>query len=68
MVGAVEVESGEDRFVEYFAGLVGGCVVEVVWSVEEFQCGVQDGAAGLEVVGGVFELVGDALFAFSYFL
>ncbi|MDQ3762597.1 MAG: hypothetical protein M3460_13300 [Actinomycetota bacterium] len=67
MVSAVEVEQGEDRFVEHFAG-VGGCVVEFAWSAEEFERGEEDGAAGFEVVGGAFELVGDALFVFSYFL
>ncbi|MGH3901471.1 MAG: hypothetical protein ACRDTA_25110 [Pseudonocardiaceae bacterium] len=67
-VGAVEVEPGEDRFVEHLAGLVGGCVVEVAWLVEEFECGEENGAAGLEVVDGSFELVGDALFVFSHFL
>ena len=30
----VEVEPGEDRFIEEFPGLVGGGVVEVAWSVE----------------------------------
>jgi hypothetical protein len=30
----VEVEPGEDRLVEEFAGVAGGGVVEVVWPVE----------------------------------
>jgi hypothetical protein len=41
-VGAVEAEPGEDRFVKHFAGLVRGGVVEVTWSVEEFECGEED--------------------------
>ncbi|MGH3946515.1 MAG: hypothetical protein ACRDRY_06190 [Pseudonocardiaceae bacterium] len=67
-VGAVEVEPGEDRLVEHLAGVVGGCVVEVAWSIEEFECPEEHGAAGFEVVDGALELVGDALLVFPHFL
>lgn len=41
-----EVEPGEDRFVEHLACLVGGGVVEVACSAEEFEYG----AAGLDAL------------------
>jgi hypothetical protein len=34
-------------------------------SVEEIERGREDGASGLEIVGGVLELVGDPLLAFA---
>ncbi|MGH3922999.1 MAG: hypothetical protein ACRDTT_09055 [Pseudonocardiaceae bacterium] len=30
----VDIESGEDRLVEQFAGVVGGGVVQIAWPVE----------------------------------
>jgi hypothetical protein len=62
-VVGVEVEPGEDCFVEELAGVVGGGVVEVARSVEEIECGGEDSAPGFEAVGGLFELLGDAEFA-----
>ena len=38
------------------------------WLAEQFECGEEDCAAWFEVVGGVFELVGYALFVFPHLL
>ncbi|MGH3567768.1 MAG: hypothetical protein ACRDRH_17410 [Pseudonocardia sp.] len=57
VVGRVEVEPVEDRLVEVLAGFVRGGAVQLAGVVEEFERGVQGGAAGFEVGDGVVELM-----------
>jgi len=52
----VTVEPGEDRFVEQFAGVLGGGV-QIAWPVEQVECGGEDRASGFE---GVVRFVGVA--------